>query len=265
MSDDPESATPPAAVLPGLRCFVLIVGNARSGSTLLGAALDGHPRAIVANEMGDSMSLWKGHSRDEVLARVVQHAAHNATTERASAGYRYQIGPPPERKRDVLVAGDKTWNPTLLLLHGNPGLLSSLEERLAVPVRLVYVIRNPFDVIATMHRRSGLSIRDRIRWYFMHCEAAEAMRERLPADRFLESHHATLLADAAGELGQVGRFLGLPHDGAHVAAVQSLLFEQPRRTADALAWSPAEIGEIADRIGDFPCLARYADERPTAG
>ena len=40
------------ALLPDLRCFVLIVGNARSGSTLLGAALDGHPRAIVDNEMG---------------------------------------------------------------------------------------------------------------------------------------------------------------------------------------------------------------------
>ena len=50
------------ALLPDLRCFVLIVGNARSGSTLLGAALDGHPRAIVANEMGESMTLWRGLS-----------------------------------------------------------------------------------------------------------------------------------------------------------------------------------------------------------
>ncbi len=250
------------ALLPDLRCFVLIVGNARSGSTLLGAALDGHPRAIVANEMGESMTLWRGLSRDEVIARVIGHAGFNASHDRASAGYRYQVGPPPGEKQGVLVAGDKTWNPTLLLLHGNPTLITSLEERLGLPVRLVYAIRNPFDVIATMHRRSGLSIRDRIRWYFMRCEAAEALRERLAA-RFLDSHHASLLADPDAELSRVGDFLALPQDPAHVAAVREMLFERPRRTSDDLEWSPADMADIQSRMADFECLARYADERPT--
>jgi hypothetical protein len=190
-----DELQPAASLLPDLRCFVLVVGNARSGSTLLGAALDGHPRAIVSNEAGDSMSLWRGLTRDEVLARIVHRAGINHGKSRASADYLYQIGPPPAEKQGVLVAGDKTWNPTLLLLHGNPELLASLEDRLAVPVRLVYAIRDPFDVIATMHRRSTVPVRDRIRWYFMHCEAAEALRERLPRERWLESHHVDLLTD----------------------------------------------------------------------
>jgi hypothetical protein len=253
------------ALLPELQSFVLIVGNARSGSTLLGAALDGHPKAIVANEMGDSMTLWRNLTRDEVLTRVVGHAGFNASKDRASAGYHYQIGPPPGDKRGVLVAGDKTWNPTLLLLHGNPILRSSLEERLGLPVRLVYAIRNPFDVIATMHRRSGLSVRDRIRWYFMHCEAAEALRERLPAETFCESHHADLLGDPAGELHRLGDFLGLPRDDAHVAAVKALLFDRPRRTSEALAWSAADVTEILERMAGFACLARYAAEGPSGG
>lgn len=265
MTTSPDATPEPTLLLPDLRCFVLIVGNARSGSTLLGAALDGHPRAIVANEMGDSMTLWRGLSRDEVLARVVGHAGFNASKDRASAGYHYQIGPPPDTKRGVLVAGDKTWNPTLLLLHGNPSLLSSLEERLCVPVRLVYAIRNPFDVIATMHRRSGLSIRDRIRWYFMHCEAAEALRERLPQESFLESHHADLVANPDEELGKIGGFLGLPPDTEHQAAVRAMLFERPRRTSETLAWSPDDVAEILRRMNGFGCLARYVAEPPPAG
>ncbi|MFM1904039.1 MAG: hypothetical protein RLZZ440_1939 [Planctomycetota bacterium] len=258
-----DAAVPsPAGLLPDLRCFVLIVGNARSGSTLLGAALDGHPRAIVANEMADSMTLWKNLSRDEVLARVIGHAGYNASKERASAGYHYQIGPPPDQKQGVLVAGDKTWNPTLLLLHGNPAFLSSLEERLGVPVRLVYAVRNPFDVIATMHRRSSLSVRDRIRWYFMHCEAAEALRERLPSDRFLESHHAEFLADPGRELDRLGQFLGLPEDPDHIGAVRGMLFEQPRKTSADLTWSAADLADIETRMAGFDCLARYRSARP---
>lgn len=249
-------------LLPEVRCFVLVVGNARSGSTLLGAAIDGHPRAIVANESGDSMTLWRGLRRDEVLNRVMARAAENAASERSSTGYRYQIGPPPGGKQDVLVVGDKTWNPTLLLLHGNPTLLSSLEERLGVPVRLVYAIRDPFDVIATMHRRSGMSVRDRSRWYFMHCEAAEALRERLPRESFLESHHADLVADPSGELGRIGGFLGLPRDDTHVSAVQALLFGQPRRTAESIPWTAADVAAIVARMAEFECLSRYRCEPP---
>lgn len=260
MTNDTSSSA--SSLLPDLRCFVLIVGNARSGSTLLGAALDGHPRAIVANEMADSMTLWKSLARDEVLARVIGHAGYNASKERASAGYHYQIGPPPGEKKGVLVAGDKTWNPTLLLLHGNPGFLTSLEDRLGVPVRLVYAVRDPFDVIATMHRRTGLPVRDRIRWYFMHCDAAEALRERLPADRFLESHHAELLADPAAELGRLSRFLGLPDDPDHVAAVRGMLFAEPRKTSAALSWAAADRTDIEARIAGFECLTRYRATRP---
>ena len=256
------TSPPSSSLLPDLRCFVLIVGNARSGSTLLGAALDGHPRAIVANEMADSMTLWKNLARDEVLARVISHAGYNASKDRASAGYNYQIGPPPGEKRGVLVAGDKTWNPTLLLLHGNPAFLTSLEDRLAVPVRLVYAVRNPFDVIATMHRRTGLSVRDRTRWYFMHCEAAEALRARLPVDRFLESHHAEFLADPTAELGRLGRFLGLPDDPDHVAAVRDMLFAEPRKTSAALAWNAADLADIEARMAAFECLTRYRATRP---
>lgn len=51
------SAVGPTHVLRAARCFVLIVGNARSGSTLLGAVLDGHPEAVVANESYSSFTL----------------------------------------------------------------------------------------------------------------------------------------------------------------------------------------------------------------
>lgn len=42
-----------------LTSFLLIVGNARSGSTLLGAAIDAHPSAVISNESTGSWELWK--------------------------------------------------------------------------------------------------------------------------------------------------------------------------------------------------------------
>jgi hypothetical protein len=242
--------------------FVLIVGNARSGSSLLGAVLDAHPSAIVANEAEGSVNLWRHLTGPEILHRIYETAARNAAAGRPSEGYRYQIGPPPGEKLVVRLAGDKAWNPALLMLHGNPRLLPSLEERLAMPVRLVHTIRNPFDTIATMHRRSGASLADRTRWYFMHCDAAAALEERLPADRFLNSHHADLLTDPAGELQRLCAFLGLPACDEHRAAVTRRLYDRPRRTADSVPWTAGQIADVLSRMAQFDFLHRYLDESP---
>jgi hypothetical protein len=238
--------------------FVLIVGNARSGSTLLGAVLDGHPQAVIANESASSMALWRDLSAAQIVADVLDNATRNAAAGRPSEGYSYQIGPPPAAKPALLVAGDKAWNPATLILHGNHGLIPSLEARLGVPVAIIHAIRDPFDVIATMHARSGAPVADRIRWYFMHCEAAAAIRDRLPADRFLDSHHEDLLADPPAAIERLCGFLQLPVDPAHVAAVQARLFDRPRRTRTAVDWQDADVTAIRAGIDRFAFLSRYA-------
>lgn len=241
-----------------IRRFVLIVGNARSGSTLLGAVLDGHPQALIANESASSMALWRDLSAAQILADVVANAALNAATGRPSEGYSYQIGPAPDAKPAPLVAGDKVWNPATLILHGNHDLIPSLEARLGVPVAIIHALRDPFDVIATMHARSGAPVPDRIRWYFMHCDAAAAIRDRLPADRFLDSHHEDLLADPRAAVRRLCEFLQLPHDPGHVAAVQARLFARPRRTRGGVAWRDDDVAAIRAGIARFECLSRYA-------
>jgi hypothetical protein len=164
----------------------------------------------------------------------------------------------------VRIAGDKVWNPATLLLHGDHGLIPSLEERLGVPVRIVHAIRDPFDTIATMHRRSGASVADRIRWYFIHCEAAAAIRERMSDGRFFDSHHADLLASPAVELERLCGFLGVSVDTEHVTAVARVLFDRPRRTRDGAAWRAADIEAVRAGIARFPFLARYASSEPPA-
>lgn len=244
-------------MFPHLDGFVLVIGNARSGSTVLGAVLDAHPAMVVANETQASATLWRGLDRTAILGELHGNAAHAAATGRQSEGYSYQIGPGPDAKAEVRVVGDKIWNPATLLLHGDHGLIPSLEERLGVPVRIIHAIRNPFDTIATMHRRSGASLANRTRWYFMHCDAAAAIAERLPGDRYIESHHDDLLATPAVEIERLCSFLGLPLDHDHVAAVLNVLFERPRRTGTTAPWSAADEAAVRAGIARFPSLSRY--------
>ena len=96
----------------------------------------------------------------------------------------------------------------------------------------------------------------------MHCEAASALAQRLPPERFLESHHAALLAAPDVELGKLVDFVGLERDGAHLEAVRQMLFPQARRTAGNVDWKAEEITEVVRRMAEFPFLRRYLTEQP---
>jgi hypothetical protein len=250
------------ANLEHLNRFVLLVGNARSGSTLLGAVVDAHPQAVIANESASSGVFWKNLSAEQILADVIQNAGRKAAMDRPSQGYSYQIGLPPDAKAKLLVAGDKVWNPATLILHGKTELIPSLQDRLGLPLMVLHAIRNPFDVIATMHTRSGAPVSDRIRWYFMHCDAAEAIRARLPADRFLDCHHDDLLADPRIEIERLCRFLDLSIDPDHIGAVREKLFSQPRRTRTLIAWKDEDVEAIKAGIARFEFLSRYTSDCP---
>src|SRR5271163_188436 len=97
-----------------LRNFVLVVGNARSGSTLLGSILDAHPNAAVANETPGSANFWREMDRGEILREILDNSRRNHEAGRLSEGYRYLIDHTPRTESNLSMMGDKVWNPATL-------------------------------------------------------------------------------------------------------------------------------------------------------
>ena len=243
-----------------MKHFVLVIGNSRSGSTLLGSILDAHPNALVAHETRGSSNFWRNLDRRQILDEIAENSQRNRETGRMSEGYQYLIDPAAKDPSRTYVIGDKVWNPATLLLHGDFALLPRLEGILGVPIKIIHAIRNPFDVIATMHARSKAPIPDRTRWYFMHCEAALAIREKWEPTRYLDFHHESLFADPAMAIAQLCKFLELPPDEAHIQACKRLLFSEPKKTRMNLAWTESHLRQILARMRDYDFLEQYAGE-----
>lgn len=245
-----------------LQMFVLIIGNARSGSTLLGSVLDAHPNATVANETIDSANLWRGLTGREIVQNILKNAEAQAISGRPSSGYLYQISIPPRAKHQINVVGDKVWNPATLLLHGDYNLLPSLEDRLGIPVMLLHSIRNPYDVVATMHMRSGAPVSDRIKWYRAHCESVAAIEERIPGDRLIHVHHEELVRRPAEIIRSCCERLHLEIHDQHIGHCRKILFTEPRLTRDQVEWQATDIGSVQDMIHAFHWLDVYDGSNP---
>jgi hypothetical protein len=247
-------------VFPNLKHFLLVIGSGRSGSTLIGAILDAHPRAKIANETTASTIFWRDLSGEAILREISENADLRRQRGRLSEGYDYSIERlAPQAESDVAIAGDKVWNPATLLLHGDARLLDRLETVLGVPVKMIHAIRNPFDVIATMHARSGASLADRARWYFMFSEAVAALHARVDPSRFIDCWHEELLEDPAKEIERLTTFLKLDCPRSYVDAAARRMFREPKTTRTNVEWDAGIEQRIRQRMLEFPFLRRYIE------
>lgn len=243
-----------------LKCFVLIVGNARSGSTLLGSILDAHPNAIVANETSASANFWRGLNRHDILDEIYFNSIKNRISGRMSEGYEYSIQQKVFDESDIFVMGDKVWNPATLLLHGKYALLGSLEELVEAPIKIIHPIRNPFDVISTMHMRSKAPIPDRILWYFMHCDAVWAIRDHCQKATFMDVYHEKLILSPDQIISDICDFVGVQSKVDHIESCKSLLFNEPKQTRFNNTWDKKDKEDIVNRMSQYVFLEQYALE-----
>jgi hypothetical protein len=235
-------------------CLALIVGNGRSGTTIVGSILDAHPRMICANETDASRKSWQNCSRTEILQEIIENSTSNYETGRSSEGYEYRIGTQPKDLAAIEIIADKIWNPTIMMLHGAPGLLHELAAQVECPIRLIHCVRHPLDVIATMHQRSGATLLDRARWYFMKCEAAQALLER---ELMLTVFHEKLLREPVQQVHRIYHYLGQDTPPETINSIARTLYPEPRVTRNTVSWSADVLAYIKRQKAEFAFLDGY--------
>ncbi len=245
---------------PSMKKFVLAVGNSRSGTSLVGAIIDAHPNMVCAHESRASQVHWAKYGRQKLLDEIFQMAASQRSMNRPSAGYEYGIDHEPKRPETIRTVGDKVHNPALLRLHGDPKLLPTMRDMVGVPLRLVHVIRNPLDVVTTMHLRSGAPIIDRMRWYFMHLDAGLSVRAAVGEDDWLDVHLERLISDSVEQISRLTGHLGEPVHEEYLARCRKRIFNAPKFTRDLSIWPSEAKQELRFRAKLYGWLAPYMDE-----
>ncbi len=250
-----------------VRSFVMFVGQPRTGHSLVGALLDAHPNTLIAHELDVLKYVDAGYDRRRLFALLVaQQRARLAGGHVSSGGYAYAVpGQWQGTYARLEVIGDKKGGRSTLRLGDDIGLLDRLAETVAVDVHVVNVVRNPYDVLATMHRRAPKRpLAEVIDLFFAMADTVEEVARRHDPARFHRLYLEDVIGDPATALAGLCRGLGLSASPEYLAACSRIVFDSPRRTRDTMAWTPELLAVVAARSAAIPPFARYRRDGPVA-
>jgi hypothetical protein len=244
-----------------LRAYCMFVGYPRSGHSLVGSLLDAHPDVVIAHEL-DALKYVRARFRREQLFHLLLGKSEEFTARgRQWNGYSYEVpGQWQGRRRSLRVIGDKKGGGSTMRLRADPGLLTRLRRTVGVPVKLVHVVRNPFDNISTIvlkTKRRRFTLEEGIDYYFALCETVERLRRATDRADLYELRHEEFVAGPRRKLAELCGFLGVDAPDDYLDACASVVFDSPRRTRRELEWTPALVGEVRGRMSAYSFLRGY--------
>jgi hypothetical protein len=245
--------------------FVLFVGYGRSGHSLVGSLLNAHPDIVVSHQLNALRLVQAGFRRQQLFASILRSDQAFGRKGRVANRGRYDYRVPDQwqgRFRTLRVIGDKRGSSSTKLLGNQPELRARLADVVGVPVKLVHVVRNPFDNISTMSLRSRTSLSNAMRLYFRQCKVVDGLRAVTDAEDWLDVRSEDLIADPAACISRLCSFLGVAPEGGYLQDCASIIHERPHQSRQEVAWSPEQIAEVQARIDQHEFLRGYAYHEP---
>ena len=247
-----------------VRTFCFFVGHNKSGASLLGGLLDAHSHVVLADEVDALRYVEVGFTRDQIFQLLERGSRSEARKGRVTARrlqpYSYQVPGQWQGNAAVpFVVGDSTTGTSTRRLGARPDLCQRVRRIMpGVDVRLIQVIRNPFDPISLMMVRGDRSFANAIDHYFAACETLARIRRS--DDAVLPVRYETFVGDPVAGLRSVCAFLGVDAGRGYLDACASIVRPQPDRGRELVPWAQPWIDDVEHRLARFDFLEGYSYE-----
>lgn len=244
--------------LAGVQNYVLFVGHPRSGHSVVGSIIDAHPNALISHRLDSLKYLQAGHTLQEIFYLIFKNSQRFAKTGRKLTAYSYAVANSWQGRTDKLqVIGDQEGKWTALRLLNNTDRLHEQLEQLNVGLRLISVVRNPYDNIATWSIRSGMSLQKSANAYFTICQKIEAISQQHSQHEFLRIYHERFVEDFSAEFHRIFQFLNMEVNDALLQDCQTMLYKKCHNSRHFVKWNAALLNNIDTEMARYPYLSCY--------
>ena len=283
----PEPLAP--SVIERIKIFVFFVGIPRSGHSIVAALLDSHPHIVISNELDifnevnlSDFSVTKSSLFNDIWNTSYRKA--RSSLRGSGKGYSLAINGLYQGAYQsyIDVIGDKKGGKTTSAFLANNELfqnhLNKLRTLVNLPIKVIHVIRNPYDNIATLaiyehfhRRRTDVAMTKRsnktininpemmdnsTHYYFNLYRGSEVMRQKFNLD-IMDVHGKDLIANPKVMINKMCDFLQVPCSDDYLDIVSRKMFSSESKTRYNVKWTDKHIAKIKENIQKYDSLRQY--------
>lgn len=245
--------------------YCIFIGYQRSGSSLIGALLDAHPNAVIAHELNVMQYFEANFNKNQIYYLLQQNSQEYAEKGRNWSGYSYQVLNQWQGKfTEIKVIGDKKAALSAIKISKNPQLLQQIQKTVAVPIKIIHIMRNPYDNITTMFEKSdrkrtdALNFRETIEYYFSLCNDISKIKRLVPNDSVFDIKQESIINNPQKNIQKLCAFLNLEAEEAYLQDCASIIFKSPKKTRETIDWKSEDIELVAQKIANYDFLQGYS-------
>ena len=296
-----QIAYPSPEVFAGVKKFVFFIAHARSGHSIIGSMMDAHPHVVIANEFAlfrkdrfpqlnkvPDGEMWKKN----LFRRLYNDSTRDAVGQRTETikGYSLEMKGLWQGKYDgkIEAIGDKSGSCSInRYLSDKEGFkrdYAKLKRQLSIPIRVIFVVRNPFDIISTNvnyqkstkdeYRNRKLAVqssdnatklditqtflKDKIAAFFTHTQAAIEARDVIGRVNVLQVHNCDLVDHPKETMSRIFKFLEVEASDNFLDACAAKVFKSVHRSRNTVEWSPELIAIVEKNMKKYKMYDRYS-------
>ena len=279
----------PQSVIDGVKTFVFFVGHPCSGHSIVGSLIDSHPHMVISHEYTLFKKISTGvlaPTKPEIFNTLWREAQAVAGKHAARSidekGYTLFVdGLYHGRYVDYIdVIGDKRGDHTIEMFMDHPSNWSSVYnilQSLNVTLKVIHVIRNPYDNIATLvffvntsqtrtfgnvkqsNKTYTFNPKNIVNWitfYFRHHEGIVNAKKKYNLD-IIEVHGKDLISDPKGALLKLCNQLGVTCSDNYLEMCSNKIFKKESKTRYLVNWTEDQLELIQQNIKKYSCLKGY--------
>ncbi len=249
-----------------IETYCMFIGYPRSGHSLIGSLLDAHPNMIIAHELDVLMYIRAGFSKRQIYHLLLERSRVFAQGRRTRGNYFYDVPNQWQgRYKKLQIIGDKNGNGDIWRLNVVQGLLERLRDTMNINIKFIHVIRNPYDNISTICRKTKihgrhLDLMDSIGFYFSLCEKVQDIKQQIKCTDLFELRYESFIESPKKYLKELCHFLGADAPDDYLNDCAGIVFQSPHKSRYDTKWNQELIDLVKNRMKKFPFLEGYSFE-----
>jgi hypothetical protein len=245
-----------------LQYFCMFIGYPYSGHSLVGSIIDAHPQAVISQELHVGRLLKRGFQKEKIFPMIVLNSIQSALNGRTWNNYSYSIpGEWNGRFTTIRVIGDKKGSKSTKMLSKRSEVVEMVETSFGFPVKYIHVMRNPYDIISTLYRKTKPGGPEKMQRLtnriFGRMAGVEKLRQQIHPDNWLDVYHESIITDPEISIPALLRFFALEIPEGFIENCKKLLYKKPHQSRHDIDWKKEDIDEVAGKMSAFKQFSSY--------